>query len=64
MTTITIPKAYKDKDELVIISRDEYESLVKLRRQYGEEVMSPAIARSLARMRKAKARGRLIPFRK
>ncbi len=67
MTILTIPKEMQKKD-LVLIPRDEYEQLVDFRqhkiRVVEEEEMSPAARRSLARMRKARAAGKMIPFRK
>jgi len=53
------------KKELVLVPRDEYDELIDFRRHHvTEEEMSPAAKRSLLRMRKARASGKMIPFRK
>lgn len=60
MNTITIPKKSFAKGDLVIVPRAEYESLKA--RQIPEVAASKAQLRALARMRKNRVAGKLIPL--
>lgn len=60
MTTMTIPKAFlRAKDDLILISRKEYESL-SARPPVREFTPTKSDLRALARMRKNRAAGKLI----
>lgn len=61
MTTITIPKEVTKKGELAIVPREEYESLLELRR--GKEVaLTPAQKRALARAEGNFQKGKALSY--
>ncbi len=60
MTTMTIPKTFRGSDDLIVIARKEYESLKA--RVVPEFTPTKADLSALARMRKNRAAGKLIPF--
>ncbi|TSA43976.1 hypothetical protein D4R49_01225 [bacterium] len=61
MATLTLPKTFKASDDLVVIARKEYESLIA-RPPVREFTPTKADLTALARMRKNRAAGKLIPF--
>ena len=52
MTTLTIPREYMRKKELVLVPMDEYRELVDFRAQYAEIELSQAGRKALVRARK------------
>jgi len=61
MNAITIPKSSFAKGDLVVVSRAEYEEL-RARPPVREFKPTKADLAALARMRKNRAAGKLIPF--
>jgi hypothetical protein len=60
MNVITIPKKLASSDDLVVISRKEYESLKA--RVVPEVPMTASEKKALARARKAFKEGKTIPY--
>jgi len=61
MITLTLPKTFKASDDLVVIARKEYENLIA-RPPVREFTPTKSDLRALARMRKNRTAGKLIPF--
>jgi len=61
MATLTLPKTFKASDDLVVIARKEYESLIA-RAPVREFKPTKDDLAALVRMRKNRAAGKLIPF--
>ena len=60
MTTITIPKQLAAGNDLIVLRRSEYESMKA--RMVPEVAPTKANLRALARMRKNRAAGKLLPL--
>jgi hypothetical protein len=60
MTTITIPKKFSQKGDLVVIPRKEYEQLLKRQRVIPVAKLTPAEKRALEQGRKEIATGNYV----
>ena len=63
MTTITIPKKITKGEELIVISRREYEEFLKLRKVIPLVKLTPSQKRDLKQARKEFSRGEYITLK-